>query len=128
MACASTDSIHIMARFNCAAAADVTAPNYNPVQLASEILQQCKSIEREVLENIRACGDADSQVRLRGNMHLGAQSCWSAAQQEVSTRTRRRSVCCTAQEIYEAACTALFVALDRLDEQLSNQRCTTVHP
>lgn len=112
-------NMQIMATFNSAAAAAASAPDYNPPQSQQQIQQQCEGIQRDVVDNIRACGDAHSQVS-------GRETCiWviGAAQQKALTPA---SVCCTAQERYEAACTALFVALDKLDQQLSNQRYTTI--
>jgi hypothetical protein len=66
-----TDSIQVMATLNNAEAATATAPDYNPVQLEQEAWQQCEYIEREVVENIRACGDAQSQVSLRKKRACG---------------------------------------------------------
>ena len=65
------DSLQIMATLNSEEAATATAPDYNPVQLEQESWQQCEYIEREVVENIRACGDAQSQVSLRGQCVCG---------------------------------------------------------
>jgi hypothetical protein len=51
-----------MATFNSAAAAAASAPDYNPPHLQQQIQQQCEGIQRDVVDNIRGCGDADSQV------------------------------------------------------------------
>ena len=65
----------IMATFNSATAAAASAPDYNPAQLQQQIQQQCEGIQQDVVDNIKACGDADSQVHLRGSMHLRNQGC-----------------------------------------------------
>ena len=74
VACDVTDSLQIMATLNSEEAATATAPDYNPVQLEQESWQQCEYIERAVVENIRACGDAQSQVRPRRKCVCGWES------------------------------------------------------
>jgi glutathionyl-hydroquinone reductase len=59
----SSDGTQIMAILNSNTAAAATAPDYNPVQLQPHIQQLCQRIQQDVVENVRACGDADSQVR-----------------------------------------------------------------